>query len=597
MFNKKVTLMILVSFLSCILYGRNKDYFEPYLNDESPKILEIVSKTVEDGIEMTNLKFLSRDIPDTNDDAIIYGILARPTGGGVHPGILFCHGGGGYAKDDYTLASVKSWAKLGYVVFCQDEPGVYNAAKGNSTGPWLRGDRNIINFNNDLSETSLYDGVVAALNGLRILRSQSYVDKKRIGVIGGSWGGYMTTIVAGISGNRINTMFSIYGCGYYDVGSMWMPQLEALPEVKRQMWLKALDAGRWASNIKATYFVFSPANDWYFWPSAVMATYNDVKGAKNLVFSPNDSHDLSVPGGMHGPQDVNFTAHRGYAEIAWMEYYLKGKGKPFAKCTAEKRGIRKGNDVEVKFKVDAKVPIKRTQVWYSYGEMPWRTRLWIKAEAKKISKDKYAACVPVYETEYPMSWFGLAIDERDITTGTTMQEFNPADLGFKASEKRNLFFNEDFEGELAKERWKKPYPFGELYEEASFVLCPQAAHSGKRGLQMKGKLVLRYDGIRGTMLKNSGSKGISFWAKSPGGTGFDVVLMAEKTNGIHCLWKTAVVNPGNEWKEIKLGWDKFVYDGDNPPDFEMLSPRLGQLRFCTPAGSEVCIDDIVTMTE
>ncbi|NOZ19635.1 MAG: prolyl oligopeptidase family serine peptidase [Planctomycetes bacterium] len=567
--------------------------FAPYLTDKPPKIVEEISKTVTDGVEVTKLKFLNRHIAQADEDVIIYGILARPAKPGKYPGVLVVHGGGGYA--DMVEPAVIGWAKRGYISFCQDQPGICNRTKGSSTGPWAKLKWSTFTADPDATCSMLYDGVAAALNGLAMLRSQPDVDKANIGITGGSWGGYMTTMISGLAGDRIKASFAVYGCGYYDVGSAWTARLEAMPAKERKQWLTHLDAGRRAPGIRSHFFVTPAADDWYFWPCAVMATYDRITSPKNIAFSPNDSHRITIPGGTSGPQKLNRRANRTYMEIVWLDYYLKGEGKPFPTCTAVGKPTRKGDGIEVRFKVDAPLPIKSATVWHSFGEMPWRNRWWEKVEAVEEKDHVYSAVIPVTETECPINWFGLVTDERDITVSTIMQTVDPSAVGFKPDERRDRLFAEDFETRDALRKWQRPY--ARRYKGAKHKVCAEAAHTGKMGLRIQGKMTVRCDGIRGEALRRSGSKGLSLWARSPGGTDFDVLLMGEAPNSLRTYWAVRVKNPGPDWTQIDLPWDHFKLRGKKEPPFDMLSPRLGQLRFTTPEKADIHIDDIQTMME
>ena len=132
------------------------------------------------------------------------------------------------------------WARRGYVSFCQDQPGVCNMTKAHSTGPWKKFKWGAFSANPNATCSTLYDGVAAALNGLALLRSQPDVDKSNIGVTGGSWGGYMTTMVSGLAGDRVKASFSVYGCGYYNVGSAWAARLENMDKEEARRWLQHL---------------------------------------------------------------------------------------------------------------------------------------------------------------------------------------------------------------------------------------------------------------------------------------------------------------------------------------------------------------------
>ena len=241
--------------------------FAPFLTDDPPKIVETISKGIEDGVEVTRLRFLSRVVPDSGRQVIIYAVMARPTAPGPHAGLLVCHGGGGYA--DILAPAVIGWAKRGFVAICQDQPGFCNRSKSRSSGPCLEPGANLFKIVDKPSDSALFDGVAAALNSLALLRSQPDVDKSRVGVFGGSWGGYMTTMVTGLAGKRVRAAFSVYGCGYYDVGSTWIHTLSSLGPEARQIWLDNLDAGRRAKNVSAAYFVASFASVLSFIPGGL----------------------------------------------------------------------------------------------------------------------------------------------------------------------------------------------------------------------------------------------------------------------------------------------------------------------------------------
>lgn len=568
------------------------DLFAPFLKDAAPPVVEVKSKGVEDGVEVTRLRFRNRHVAEANEDVIIYGVLARPIAKGTYPGVLVCHGGGGYA--DGVAPAVIGWAKRGYISMCQDQPGIYNSSKGQSTGPWSKLNRSMFTVEPDATASTLFDGVVAALNGLAMLRTQPDVDRARIGVTGGSWGGYMTTMIASLAGDRVKTAFSIYGCGFYDIGSIWRPALEAMPREKADVWLHTLDAGRQTPRMTASYFIMPAANDWFFWPTAVMPTYQAVRSSKNIAFSPNDSHALRIPGGTTGPQQFDHQTNRTYAEIAWMEYQLKGQGAPFPACRPMGAPSRAGTDIAVQVVVEGPLPVKTLTIWHSYGETPWRTRWWEPVLATRQGDSAiYAAKIPVYETSQPISWFALVTDDRDLSASTMIEELRPAEVGFTPAERRNRLLAEDFEDAQTHRRWQLPY--AQKFANTSRSICKEAAHGGKYGLRISGKMTVCCEGMRGAMFQNSGSQGISFWLRSPGATGLQAQWMLETADGGRHYWSAAVPSPGNEWREVRLKWDEFRFQGKAPPPAPLLSPGLAQLRFSTPEKAVIHIDDVNTL--
>ena len=517
--------------------------------------------------------------------------MARPTKPGKRPAVLVCHGGGGYA--DMVAPQVVGWAKRGYVSICQDQPGICNRLKASSTGPCME-KGSAFQIVSKPQDSTLFDGVAAALNGLSLLRSQPDVDKSRVGVTGGSWGGYMTTMVSGLARDRLKAAFSVYGCGYYDVGSAWMLHLSSLGPEPRRIWLDNLDAGRRAKNIKAAYFIMAPANDWYFWPSAVMRTYADIPGAKNICFTPNDSHALNQPGGTSGPPQFNRKENRTYMEVLWLEHYLRGKGQPFPRASAAKSAAGKGNSIRVEFTVTGPAPITASTVWYAAGELPWRLKWWAPVPAKPAGKGRYAALIPIEEPDQPVQWFGLATDERYISVSTLIQDLDPKKLGFKAKGYPVSTFRQDFEDKPEHKQWRRKYADR---RPGRHRICSEAARTGKLGLELRGAATFACWGLRAATLKRSGATKIRFWiraAKEP--CPMPVVdLLAERADGKRYTWKwaSAPKDPiGPDWRRMEVHFDELKFAGKQPPDVDLLSPALGQLRFTTKPETHVYIDDI-----
>lgn len=568
--------------------------FAPFLNDDSPEVVEVLSRGQEQGVEVTRLKFLSRVVPDSGAKVIIYAIMAKPTTPGPHPGVLVCHGGGGYA--DMVGQAVIGWAKRGYVSVCQDQPGICNRAKARSTGPCMEPGAPLLGISDDPTESALYDGVAAALNGLRLLRSQPEVDRQRIGVFGGSWGGYMTTMVSGISGDRVHAAFSVYGCGYFDVGSNWAHALRTMQPGPRETWLKHLDAGRRAKNLSAAYFVPSPSNDWYFWPSAVMRTLADMPGEKNYCFMPNDSHSLRQPGGMSGPPKVNHAENRTYMEIVWMDYHLRGAGLPFPRCAVEGEPRRDGNTIRVRFRVQKPMPLKQSRVCYAAGELAWRMKWWSSAPAEPCEDDNaaYEARIPVDEPGEPIHWFGLVSDEQNRSVSTLVKTLDPQQCGFRVDGYPVNTFSEGFEDRVEWFRWRRSYA---NRQPGRMAITPEAARSGQFGLRLSGETTVACWGVRAATLRRSKATAIRLWIRAvdkpcemPA-----VELQAELPDGERLRWR-CTGRPGEplptDWRMVELRLEDFEYLGSGEPPVALLSPALGQLRFLTTESTDVHIDDI-----
>ena len=570
------------------------DCFAPFLTDDPPKIVETISQGIEEGVEVTRLKFLSRVVPETKQQVIIYAVMARPTTPGPHPGLLVCHGGGGYA--DMVAPSVIGWAQRGFVAICQDQPGICNRGKSQSSGPPLEPEASPYKMVDKPSDSALFDGVAAALNSLALLRSQPDIDKSRVGVLGGSWGGYMTTMVAGLAGKRVYAAFSVYGCGYFDVASSWIHMLNSLDPKARQIWLDNLDAGRRAKNLSAAYFVPSPANDWYFWPPAVMRTLADMPGKKNQCFMPNDSHSLTQPGGMSGPPKVDHRRNRTYMEIVWLEYHLLGKGKPFPRATAAGTPTREGTAIRVAFNAQGPEPITKATVWYAAGELPWRLKWWAAVPAQPVdgSLGRYTAVVPVEEPNQPLNWFGIVTDRRNVSVSTLIRTVDPKSLGLKVEGHPAAAFQQDFEDRAEHRRWRRKYADR---SPGRHRITPQAARTGEYGLKLQGQATFACWGLRGATLQRSGATKIRLWMRAaekpcpiPA-----IELLAELPDSRRCQWRWSKPPKellGLQWQAIDVPFAEFEHLGSGPAPVEMLSSALGQLRLLTAPETNLDIDDV-----
>lgn len=333
-------IIVIVSFLLVSIASSIADNlppanpFSPYLNGKAPEIVkELQPWTLDEKMNVMVRKVVihARSIPDSKEgDSNVFVIFAKPEKEGKYPGLLFLHGGGGFA--DETLAKV--WAKAGYVVASPDLPGNADPKKvPYSTGPIrLTYDKSRWTANPDVTASSTFDGPVAAVKTFYLLKSQPEVIANKIGVTGVSWGGYMTIMLCGLLGNEIRAAVTVWGAGFYDYGSTFQTALGKMPENERELWLKHLDAGRYAVNIQCAMLFVSATNDKWFYPPCVMKTYDTVKSSKMILWAPNKSHYAdNVPGGSKSPKRRSMVG----VESDFLDYHLKDEGKPFPKVSID----------------------------------------------------------------------------------------------------------------------------------------------------------------------------------------------------------------------------------------------------------------------
>ncbi|MDB5047811.1 MAG: hypothetical protein JWO30_882 [Fibrobacteres bacterium] len=341
----------------------------------------------------------------------IYGILSYPQAAGAYPGILQLHGGGSNAE---TLAGMTvDYAKRGYVALAIDLPGICGTTNTpNTTGPWKSrplGEAPRFEVAPDPGKSTLVDAEVAGLEAFNWLRSQTNVNPGAMGITGFSWGGYSTTMLSGLLGDKVKAAYAVFGCGYYDKGSAWKTLIAGLSAADRDVWLANLDAGRRAPDIKAAYFLEGETNDTYFWPEAVGATLNAIPGAaKNHVWGPNLNH-MQLP---DGPAMQRF----------WFDYHLKGQGNGFSKVTitGSEAAAGQGRKITLTVAPPAGVAVSAVRVHYSVTGADWQSRQWDSVTAVAGAQGVYTAILPDSLSSRKTDFYAKATDSRKVSTGSDM---------------------------------------------------------------------------------------------------------------------------------------------------------------------------------
>jgi dienelactone hydrolase len=139
------------------------------------------------------------------------------------PAIVLVHGGGGTAYDEW----VSLWTKRGYAAIAMDLEGhlPLGAAGMNKrfshswSGPIREGI--FADCDQPVEEQWMYHAAANVMLAHSLLRDMPLVDPQRIGITGISWGGIVTSLVAGID-ERFAFGIPVYGCGYlYEAHNQW----------------------------------------------------------------------------------------------------------------------------------------------------------------------------------------------------------------------------------------------------------------------------------------------------------------------------------------------------------------------------------------
>jgi len=379
-----------------------QDPLLPYVNS-IPPVHNVISTTNEEGLTLERFTFKSRDSIN-----IVYGILVYPQNTtGKLPGVLVFHGGGSRAEQVVRVS--KNYAKRGFISLAIDLPHLCNECP-NTTGPFTNaggGEGPRLNVEGGAENSVLADAMIAALEGFNFLAAHPNTDPDNMGVTGASWGGYTTTMMAGLLKERVKAAYSVFGCGFWDKGSFWLQSLNDLNAENRNTWLTYYDAGRRAAHITANYFIDAPTNDTFFWPIAVQATLDTIPAYTNHVYGPNLDHS----------QTYLETRYR------WMEHYLKERTVPGLARAKTYSAFENNGGREVTFNLNIPdtVSIIESQLWYAVPDVPEPDRNWISVFTQKLDDTTYVAQLTPQMVTAKVQYFGAFKDNYSNWISTEMQ--------------------------------------------------------------------------------------------------------------------------------------------------------------------------------
>jgi cephalosporin-C deacetylase-like acetyl esterase len=321
-----------------------------------------------------------------------YSAPASAGGGQKVPAMVLIHGGGGTAFAEW----VRMWNARGYAAIAMDTTGaipqksvdaktLWNPARKRTefSGPAGWGD--FANVDLAPEDQWTYHAVAAAIRAHSLLRSFPEVDARRIGVTGISWGGYLTSIVAGID-SRFRFAAPVYGCGFLGEDSAWLKNFAELGKERAARWLSLWDPSQYLGRAKMPMLWLNGTNDFAYPPPSWKKSHRLPKGQRTLAFRVRMQHG-HPPGAK--PEEIFYFADS-----------ILRKGPRPARVRAE--GFE-GGKAWLRFHKPPQ-PVVRAELAYTRDSGRWQERKW-ETIASELTGDRATAAVPADATAYFLNLF------------------------------------------------------------------------------------------------------------------------------------------------------------------------------------------------
>jgi dienelactone hydrolase len=230
------------------------------------------------------------------------GLPARRTG--KVPGMVLVHGGGGTAFKEW----VQKWNAEGFAAISIAVEGQTDVNENKAKGrpAWARHafsgpvrDGTFADTKLALQEQWMYHALADTMLANSLLRSLPDVDASKIGVMGVSWGGVITSTVIGLD-DRFAFGIPTYGCGHlFDAENHWGKALHD-NEGYRQVW----DGMNYAGRVKMPVLWLSWPQDAHFPLGCQAEHYRKTPGPRMVSLISKMGH--SHPAGWNPPDSYAF---------------------------------------------------------------------------------------------------------------------------------------------------------------------------------------------------------------------------------------------------------------------------------------------------
>lgn len=316
------------------------------------------------------------------------------------PGVVLLHGGCGTAFAEW----VRIWTQRGYAAIAMDTAGQtpIQGVEDNFCHGWPRHEwagpepwgASFQTLDEPISEQWPYHAVATTLLAHSLLASLPEVDESKIGLTGVSWGGFLSSLIAGVD-SRLRCVAPVYGGGY-DPERFTFFARDQDPE-KRKRWLDLYNPIHFLPNAKMPILWVTGTND-------------HASSLEHQLFSlkraPAESTLCVKLRMVHGHGGVS---ERPGEIWQFFESNLNGK-KPLLKIVEQGR---EGEEAWLRY--HAVTEVAKAELLYTFDVGPCAERVWHTRLARLDAKTSRVTSIP---PEGTTAYFFNVEDYRGLTVSS-----------------------------------------------------------------------------------------------------------------------------------------------------------------------------------
>lgn len=303
------------------------------------------------------------------------------------PAVVLVHGGGGTAFKAWAML----WAKKGYAAIAMDLRG-NDGTKQHIAGGFDEpaGLTPYFTITQNLNEQWMYQAISDVILAHNLIRSFKGVDSNKTALTGISWGGIISSALAGID-DRYKAVVPVYGCGYLFENSGMKKDLDTMDVQNRAAWVRQYDPSRYIGKAKMPLLFINGTNDGHFFLDSYAKTYQLVKH-RNLSIKVGLKHNHSYG---WGNEEIYY----------FVNSYLNGT-EPLSKVGPVE--IKKG---QVTAKIKTVIPVEKAYLNYTTDTNPiLKERKW---ERKEVSIKDNKVSLPLVSDDITI-WYLSVTDKRGL---------------------------------------------------------------------------------------------------------------------------------------------------------------------------------------